>query len=176
MLAFLVAIIPFAVAFAVWSAGATLQLEFETVYRDLVQSGEVFSGKEPASPEALETQLKVLLERADSLRHPVARNVLLGQLLSASLVASGIFVLFVWMPFIAMRAKFASEIERFTLRIQGLASKSELAELAVLEATVSDEDSLRSFIKHARVIATRHAVPQLVTRFDLWSLSNDRAV
>jgi hypothetical protein len=68
-----------------------------------------------------------------------------------------------------VRRTFAREIEQFTLRIQGLASKQELAELAVAEMRVSDEETLKAFIEAAKRIAERHCVPKLVTRFDLWS-------
>ncbi len=67
-----------------------------------------------------------------------------------------------------MRQRFAYEIERFTLRIQGLASKAELAELAVAEADVIDEKTLRHFVEITRGVASRHGIPQLVTTFDLW--------
>lgn len=82
--------------------------------------------------------------------------------------------LFSWIPFVTMRKRFAVEIERFTLRIQGLATKNELAQLAVLESSVADESTLISFVQHARSIATRHNVSQLVATFDLWEDENRR--
>jgi hypothetical protein len=75
---------------------------------------------------------------------------------------------FIWRPFLIMRQRFAHEIDRFTLRIQGLASKTELAELAIAEANVIDEKTLRDFVEVTRRVAMRHEIPQLVTTFDLW--------
>ena len=76
---------------------------------------------------------------------------------------------FFWYPFIVMRKRFSHEIERYTLRIQGLASKAELAELSVLESEVNSEVSLKKFVEKSKFIAKRHNVPQLVKTFDLWS-------
>lgn len=73
-----------------------------------------------------------------------------------------------WYPFLVFRRQFAHELDRFTLRIQGLASKAELAELAVAEAKVKDEETLRLFVDCARAVALRHNIPQLVSTFDLW--------
>ena len=76
--------------------------------------------------------------------------------------------LWFWLPFVVMRRLFAFELERFTLRIQGLASKAEPADLALAESRVKDEDTLRAFIAAVRVVAERHSVPQLVETFNLW--------
>jgi len=80
-----------------------------------------------------------------------------------------IWMLFIWFPYVIIRKQFEHELTRFTLRIQGLASKAELAELAVAEAQVTTEQSLRIFVEKAKAIAVRHEVPQLVSTFDLWS-------
>lgn len=97
----------------------------------------------------------------------------------ASLVTSvGGFVLMYaamlfWLPFVVMRRRFAFELERFALRIQGLATKTELAELALAESEVVDEESLRAFVRIAGAIAERHGIPQLVKTFDLWELPSE---
>ena len=75
-----------------------------------------------------------------------------------------------------MRRRFAHELERFTMRIQGLASKAELANLAVLESNVRDEQSLRTFIDATRDVASRHNVSALVETFDLWKADSPSRV
>lgn len=80
------------------------------------------------------------------------------------------FALLVWHPFVKLRSKFAYELERFTQRIQGLASKSELAELAMAEVSIKDEESIRRFFEVSWTIAKRHGVPDLVKTFDLWEI------
>jgi len=71
-------------------------------------------------------------------------------------------------PTSIIRRRFAHELDRFTMRIQGLASKAELAELAILESRLTYERSLRAFIAAARAIANRHQVSALAETFDLW--------
>jgi hypothetical protein len=75
----------------------------------------------------------------------------------------------VWLQFVWIRRMFAHRIERFMLRIQGLASEAELADLASLEDRVFDESSLREFVTAAKAIAAKHDLGQLVDRFDLWA-------
>lgn len=72
-----------------------------------------------------------------------------------------VYGVFLWQPFIVLRKRFSIEMERFALRIQGLASKSELAEFAVLESEVNDEATLKKFVEHTKLIANRHNVPKL---------------
>lgn len=78
-------------------------------------------------------------------------------------------IVFFMGPFFWIQASFAHELDVCTLRIQGLASKRELAQLAVAEARVSDEDTLRQFVCVLAEIAERHSVGELVESFDLWS-------
>ena len=69
--------------------------------------------------------------------------------------------------------QFADEVERFTLRVQGLASKAELVELVAAESAVSDEASSRRYVAVMRQIATRHGISDLVRSFELWSFEED---
>lgn len=87
----------------------------------------------------------------------------------AALMALSVAGFSFWLPLFLRRRIFAFEVERFTLRMQGLATPAELAELTLAEVFVQDEKSLREFIGVARRIAERHSVVQLVVRFDLWS-------
>jgi hypothetical protein len=72
------------------------------------------------------------------------------------------------LPFVVFRNRFSYELDRFTLRIQGLASKAELAELIKREAEVTDEQSARAFVDVIARIADRHGVRPLVDTFLLW--------
>lgn len=75
---------------------------------------------------------------------------------------------FVIWPFVRIRKQFSHEINLYLTRIQGLASKAELANLAVLESKVKNETSLKEFIEATREIANRHDVSELVKTFYLW--------
>lgn len=98
---------------------------------------------------------------------------LAGRVFAGLQLLVAMLALFFWHPFVVMRRRFAHELDRFALRIQGLASKAELAELAVTESEVTDERSLRRFVDKARQIAERHKVATLVETFDLWEGSVD---
>ena len=99
----------------------------------------------------------------------------LGYIVSLLLFLNFVFHSLIWKPFVVMRRRFGYELERFTLRIQGLASKSELAELAVAETEVKNEETVREFVLIMRRIAERHGIPQLVKTFDLWKEDSERA-
>ncbi|NIR87087.1 hypothetical protein GWO13_05730 [Candidatus Bathyarchaeota archaeon] len=66
------------------------------------------------------------------------------------------WLLFVWLPFAMLRTRLAHEIGRFTLRIQTLASKTELSKLTASELAVPDEETLQSFVNVILEIAQRH--------------------
>ena len=70
--------------------------------------------------------------------------------------------------FMEYRARFAHELERFTLRIQGLATKDELAELVTKEVAVKDEATAKEFVDVMAKIAAKHKVDVLVESFLLW--------
>jgi hypothetical protein len=78
------------------------------------------------------------------------------------------WMIVVWIPYVWFRSRFSWELERFALRIQGLASKSELADLVKKEAAVRDEESAKSFVDQMGVIANRHGVEDLIRTFELW--------
>jgi hypothetical protein len=120
--------------------------------------------KEPP-PEA---QLPALRAEANSLKPLVDWTVLIGKTVAIAGVAAANAGYLIWVPFMVMRRRFAHELDRFALRIQGLASKAELAQLALAESRVTDEASLKAFVEIAGAIAARQGVPDLVTTFDLW--------
>lgn len=85
----------------------------------------------------------------------------------------GSFVVFyigllLWRPYLVMRKRFGHEMGVFLMRIQGLASKQELANLAVAESKVTNSKSLQEFISLTKEVAARHNVVELVSTFDLW--------
>ena len=141
------------------STASDIEAEIRTLHVDLARSESI-----TAKPPTLDD----LRQRFDDLKRESARYTLamrIGSWLSLGVFCVGLVV---WRPFIIMRRRFAHELDRFTMRIQGLASKVELAELATLESRVRDERSLRAFIAAARAIATRHQVSALAETFDLW--------
>ena len=127
-------------------------------------------------------KVKITEEKLDALDAEVQRSVPAflkreeqmesnKHVVSIVYVLVGAYLLLFWFPYVVIRKAFDHELTRFMLRIQGLASKAELAELAVAEARVKNEQSLRVFVDKIKVIAARHEIPQLVSTFDLWTPS-----
>ena len=129
--------------------------------------------EEAITKESLEADVRKLRAEVDSQKASGGRTILMMDLFSAVMLGVVFYGLLLWLPFAVMRKQFEREIDRFNLRIQGLASKAELAELALAESSVSDEESLRSFVQIAAAIAKRQGVPRLVERFDLWANPNE---
>ena len=93
------------------------------------------------------------------------------------LLISGVaFGAWLWVPMAAVRRQFGYELDRFTTRIQGMATEGELAELARAELKVKDEASLRAFLSIAADIAGRYDASGLVSRFDPWAQAANSAV
>jgi hypothetical protein len=74
----------------------------------------------------------------------------------------------VWFPFAIMRTRFAHEITRFSLRIQGLASRDELARMTEAELSVRNAETLKPYVQILKAIAARHGMPELTRTFELW--------
>lgn len=115
--------------------------------------------------EALDAEVQ---REVPELIKRLEQDVFLRRVFSIADALFFIWMLAFWFPYVVIRKRFEYELARFTLRIQGLASKAELAELAVAEAQVTSEQSLRIFVEKAKAIAVRHEVPQLVSTFDVW--------
>jgi hypothetical protein len=118
---------------------------------------------------SLEAPIKQLQGRIDALKGSLGRIEWLSRATSLLLFGGVVYGLFFWLPLTAMRRLFEGEVNRFTLRIQGMADKSELADLALAESVVVDEESLHTFVKIAAAVAERHGVLPLAERFDLWA-------
>ncbi len=158
-LGWLVLLVPFLLSFWLSSTARSVESRLSALDIDLNRSESV-AEKQPTL-ESLRQQLEDV-KRDSALIIPAMR---VGSWLSLGVFYIGLLL---WRPFIIMRRRFAHELDRFTMRIQGLASKAELAELAILESRVDDEESLRAFIASARAIASRHQVSALAQTFDLW--------
>lgn len=94
--------------------------------------------------------------------------LLIGQAVGVGLVLMSAALVVAWAPFAIARQMLAFEWGRFMLRIQALATKPELAELAVAEAGVHDEASLRLLVAKVSAIAERHKIEHIVRPFELW--------
>lgn len=124
---------------------------------------------EPKDPhKGLEVECQELADELATLEGSGRALILTTWVISSILLVSAVLGYILWLPFVLMRRWFSCELDRFTLRMQGLSSKAELAELALLESLVVDEESLRGFVEKARQVAERHQVGALVRTFDLW--------
>jgi hypothetical protein len=160
MLLALVLLVPFLVSTLFFTSARELQ----TTIMRLDSAKNI----EESSEAALAARLVELQGEADRLSEAGRRLVVLSYGIGALALLVSCYGYYYWAPFVVRRRRFAYEVERFTLRIQGLADRSELASLALAESRVTDEASLREFIAAARAIALKHGVNQLVDRFDLW--------
>lgn len=164
LLGYLILLVPFILSFWLSASARNIESNFARLDVDLKRVEEA-SGTPRSTPVPT---LESLRREVEELK--TESRTFLSGVKAASWLSFGAFYvgLLIWRPFIVMRRRFAYELDRFTLRIQGLASKTELAELAVLESRVCDEKSLRSFVRAARGIAARHNVSEMVATFDLW--------
>lgn len=83
------------------------------------------------------------------------------------------FAMILWtglvtVPRTVYQHRFAFELSRFANRMQGLASKAELAELTKLEMAVRSEETARAYVDKMAAVARRYNVEELVDSFRLW--------
>jgi hypothetical protein len=168
LLTLLILLVLFGTSLFVWSAANKLEGRIQIVDSNWQRVNSKLGVNEPDNRSSGKDELATLIKEWPQTSLQTSRLIMVGRIF-AGLCLMGFYIgNFFWRPFLVMRQHFAHEIERFTLRIQGLASKSELAELAIAEAKVIDEKTLRQFVEITRSVATRHGIPQLVTTFDLW--------
>ncbi len=173
MLGFLTLLAPLAIAVGFWYAADYLQSRLDYVDEKTARlTQELQQDAAAVTRESLETDLQQMRNEINQLRQRARLQLLLPRGISIMGLAGFYYGVLFWLPFAVLRRRFGHEIDRFTLRIQGLASKAELAELAIAESEVSDENSLRAFLDLAAAIAARHEVPQLADRFDLWTTNS----
>lgn len=144
---------------------ATNRAELESTRASLFANSVT---KIPATRAQLEERVRALTRESNSLTSTVHYFSLLANASSAGIIAFVIWLQIVWIPFAIVRATFTHEVHRFALRIQGLASKAELASLTELELRVCDEATLRKYVALMRQIAARHGAETLTSSFELW--------
>lgn len=169
MLMILALMIPFLAASYSWSSARDIQSRVADIDYRLAAAAKDLSSNHAPTRESLEGQLRTLQTRQEAARRAAGRFEFWAKAFSLLLYGLVLFGLVFWLPLAALSRQFECELDRFSLRIQGLASKGELAELAIAESEVVDEESLRAFFRLAASIATRQGVPRLVERFDLWA-------
>lgn len=169
MIGLLVLTIPFVLAGVCWLGAGYLKSRVEILDVRLTLAAQGLREGQTATRESLEADLRRERGSLDTLKASADRLVLIMRAFSVVMFGECLYGVVFWLPFATMRRQFEREIDRFTLRIQGLASKAELAELAMAESMVADEESLRNFVQIAAAIAKRQGAPRLVDRFDLWA-------
>jgi len=112
--------------------------------------------------------LAELQNRSQSVQRQLPWVLLNGRILSLTLFSAALLGWLVWIPYVLLRRRFAHEVARFSLRIQGLASQEELAKLTASELAVSDSDTLKTYVEIMKQIATRHGLPELTRTLELW--------
>lgn len=169
VLATLIVSVPFLMALWIFSVALEIESDRQTLQRQhdfltAIRSGaklEITKEKLEALDAEVQRSVPAFLKREEQM-------VFFRYVLSIGFCLVGVYLLLVWCPYVLIRKRFDHELTRFMLRIQGLASKAELAELAVAERRVTNEQTLRIFVDKVKAIAVRHEVPQLVSTFDLW--------
>jgi hypothetical protein len=129
---------------------------------------EAERGKSRKQLDELISALRDVNADIEGERPGLLRVVLFGK----ATASVGLILLFIatvfWGPLVLIRARFAHEIARFSLRIQGLATKDELAKLTEAELGVRNQDTLRRYVEVMKDVAARHGVPELTRTFELW--------
>jgi hypothetical protein len=168
ILAFAVATVPVISGAYLWHLSESAERGVAQLQAQFESARAARDGAASAAPSSTGDPLAVIAGELGELAAETSKAALLGRSAACGLWLSAVLAGFLWIPFVVTRRLFSFELNRFNLRIQGLASKAELAEIAVAEVTVRDERSLRAFVSKAREVAARHGIPQLVDTFDLW--------
>lgn len=171
VIGFLVLLIPLLLTGYFWTVARSIEKSASRL--DKTYSGYLTSNSSNSLEKtSVHEEIKASAYEWHQMKIQVRWAIVAGKILAGvGLVAYWIGNIF-WLPFILMRRRFAFEIERFTLRIQGLADKTELANLAIAEAQVKDEDTLRQFVHAMRSVSEQHGMLELVKTFDLWNDSS----
>jgi hypothetical protein len=141
--------------------------ELEGLISETRTKMEKFESHDQMQPH-VDKEVADLKDRLTEFEKGAHKLILSARVMAWALIAAFSIGLWFWLPFLVMRRGFDHELQRFTLRIQGLASKSEIAELAVAESKVKNEETLRHFFEVTRKIAERHNILELVSTFNLW--------
>lgn len=140
-----------------------VQEEIRTMSEDAVNPPDLAELEQRA-----EQLLQDMIKRAESMQADMPAMILIGRGITASLFVLAAAGWYAWMPYVLLRRRFDHEIARFSLRIQGLATQEELADLIASELAVSDQATLQAYVAAMKQVAKRHGMPQLTRTFELW--------
>jgi len=143
--------------------------------KDLITRHEVvmveFKAKKAGKTEQTQEEYKALMNdigrQLNSMEEEMSLIRTVDKVIYFGTFAICYFGSLVWLPYLLMRKRFSHEMDRFILQIQGLASKQELAKLAVLESKIKNEGTLKAFIDLTKEIAIQNDIEELVFDFDL---------
>lgn len=117
---------------------------------------------------ALSGEISNAASGAEKIKASAQPTLAIAQSIAYLLLAAAGAGWIAWMPYVLMRRQFAHEIDRFSLRIQGLATPQELASLTKAELDVRDSGTLAEYVKVMGRIAARYDMPELTRSFELW--------
>ena len=144
------------------SAQATQITNLATLYQRLDSPSQ-------DSREAIRKNLDTLKAEIDALGPGVERTVMLARAIATTLYIIFWFGWLLWKPYVLLRARFAHEIARFSMRVQGLASPEELATLAAAELAVDSDSTLKHYVDVMKQVAAKRGIDRLTGTLDLWS-------
>ena len=168
MLSLLILLAFGAISLGLWEVAADFESRIDVNDIQVRELEQNILGQETTSEETLTKRLAQLRIEIDEVRDSSRPIIFAMRACVIGCYGAIVWAANFWVPFVVARKSFAYQIDRFILRIQGLASKSELAELAMAESQVDDERSLRAFLELAARVAARHGIHEFAARFDLW--------
>jgi len=168
ILTFMVLLVPFGIAAAFLVNANIMEQKTALLCKEAQDIKFKLHGEQQPNNESVQTKSEKLLKEIEQFESDTKLLILIFRSAAGFFLAAFLVGTLFWRPFVVMRRGFSYELDRFTLRIQGLASKTELSELAVAESQIVDEQTLRAFVEMAHRVASRHDIPQLIKTFDLW--------
>jgi len=124
--------------------------------------------------QAFSKEVSAAASEAEAIKANAQPTLAVAQSIAYLLLVSAGIGWVAWMPYVLMRRQFAHEIQRFSLRIQGLATSEELAALTKAELDVRDSRTLAEYVKVMGRIAARYDMPELTRSFELWDEKHQR--
>ncbi len=140
---------------------AKAHLNSESSIEPSVEQLLLMLGRVPSDYEDLPSEIEKTKARWGKLL-PMLYGVI------ASSLTLHVWLWVAWQPYVGIRSQVSYEVNRITLRAQGLASKAELAQLIKMELKVKDEESLKRFVIAIDQVAARHKIPNLAKKLNLW--------
>jgi len=168
-LAVLICVVCFAASIAIWVLGSELSNKYDRTGVEIERIYERFSPKAPETEDQQRTQLDALKTAHDALSPQVTVVTRILRIAGILLYTLSFIGWIAWMPYVKLRTRFAHEVSRFSLRIQGLATPQELAELTERELKVRDPTTLRQYVELMRDVAQAKGIVQLTKTFELWT-------